>query len=146
MKKRLGALMSAMVVGVLGLLVPVSPAAAEDCGGNLIYRERAWAGGVAVGELVVYYNAANGNNCARFNHLGPSWGVTRPTNVTIYKCSTNNPGASGCSPVAQDSDPGNFAHYAGPVRVNAPNNCVMAQGYIFWNGSDRQVWSPLIGC
>lgn len=127
--------------------VPGTPALAEDCGGNLIFRKAAIVGGTVVGELVVYYNSSNGNNCARFNHLGPSYGVTKYTDVQLKKCSTTSPG-SGCGTVLDiDYNFGQFAYHAGPVRVYAPRNCVTASGLIAWNGSDHIVsTNGVIGC
>jgi len=123
------------------------PALAEDCGGNLIFRKAAIVNGTVVGELVVYYNSSNGNNCARFNHLGPSYGVTRYTDVLLKKCSTTNPG-NGCGTVLDIGyNSGQFAYYAGPVRVYSPRNCVTASGLIAWNGSDHVVsTNGVIGC
>src|SRR5262249_24709863 len=110
------------------------PALAGDCGGNLIFRKTVVVGGAGVGELVVYYSSSNGNNCARFNHLGPSYGATRYTDVLLQKCSTTSPG-NGCGTVLDTSyDSGQFAYYAGPVSVYAPRNCVTASGQIDWNG------------
>jgi len=122
------------------------PALAGSCSGNLISRKTAIVGGTVVGELVVYYSSSDGYNCARFNHLGPSYGVTRYTNVQLLKCSTTSPG-SGCgTPLAYPADPGQYAYYAGPVRVYAPRNCVVAVGGIDWNGSYNSVSTGVIGC
>ena len=120
----------------------------EDCGGNLIFRKTAKVDGTAIGELVVYYNSSNGNNCARFNHLGPAYGVSRYTSVWLDKCSTTNPG-NGCAPVLiwGIPDDGPFSYHAGPVRVHSPQNCVRAEGRIHWDGSDRVVSTGgVIGC
>jgi hypothetical protein len=122
-------------------------AQADDCGGNLIFRKAAIAGGTVVGELVVYYNPSNGNNCARFNHLGPAYGVTTYTEVKLVKCSTVNPG-SGCgTALVINIDPDQYAYHAGPIRVYSPQNCVTAEGRIHWNGADRIVSTGgVIGC
>ncbi|MCP3058115.1 hypothetical protein LXT21_04930 [Myxococcus sp. K38C18041901] len=140
--------MSAAIFGtIIGLVVPVSSAQAADCGGNLIFRKAAFAGGTVVGELVVYYNPSNGNNCARFNRLGPAYGVMTYTEVQLTKCSTVNPG-SGCgAALAIIVDADQYAYYAGPVRVNSPRNCVTAEGRINWNGNQHIVSTGgVIGC
>ncbi|MFL6139589.1 MAG: hypothetical protein ACJ74O_17555 [Frankiaceae bacterium] len=119
------------------ILLSVQPAQADDCGGNVIYRDKAFYNGNAVGELVVYYNASTGNNCARFDHVGAAYGVTAYTEVTLYKCSATQPG-NGCGTTLDaDSNSGYFQYYAGPVRVQAPHNCVRADGFIYWHGAYR---------
>src|SRR3954447_7550557 len=86
---------SAVALAVGAVAAPTAEAGTGDCAGNLIARKVARAGdGTAVGEVVVYYNASNGNNCARFNHIGPSYGVARETSIFIERCPTNNPGAN----------------------------------------------------
>jgi hypothetical protein len=147
MRRLLSALCATMLAATGVILLSVTPAQADDCGGDLIYRSKAFYNGAAVGELVVYYNASNGNNCARFNHLGAAYGVTAHTYVALFKCSTTNPG-NGCgSALDGQSDEGNFAYYAGPVRVQAPHNCVQAVGYVHWQGADRYAdTNGVIGC
>jgi hypothetical protein len=147
MKRLLTAAFATLLVAIGVVLVPVAPAQAADCGGNLIFRQRALYNGAAVGELVVYYNASTGNNCARFNHLGSAYGVSASTTVILTKCSTTNPG-NGCgTALVIAADSGSYAYYAGPVSVHAPNNCVTAEGYIYWHGADRRVTTGgVIGC
>ncbi len=143
------ALLTATTIAVsVGVgVAPAAEAGSGTCGGSLIARKVAHDGnGTAVGELVVYYNSSTGNNCARFNHLGPSYGVARETNVFIERCLTNNPN-NDCFNTGgpSDYDNGTYAYYAGPVSVHAPNKCVRAFGYILWNGARRNA-ETVTGC
>ncbi|GAB3592626.1 hypothetical protein GCM10027446_13550 [Angustibacter peucedani] len=138
---------ASMIAVSVGLAAaPAAQAGTGDCSGSLILRRVVSAGGTGVGELVVYYNASTGNNCARFNHIGPSYGVARETNVFIEKCPTNNP-ARNCFLAGgpNDSDLATYAYYAGPVQVHSPSTCVRVYGYIRWNGAVRDV-EVITGC
>lgn len=129
-------------------IVGVSSTAANAvtvCSGTQIYSKYATYNGTNVGLLRVFYNASTGNNCAQFEHVGPSVGQTRYTSVVLQRCSQTNPG-NGCTVTAQQSDAGQYSSYAGPVSVYAPGNCVQAAGEIYWGGGYRQAISPVIGC
>ncbi len=109
-----------------------------DCSGNLVWSKNLNYGGTKIGELDIYYNASTGVNCAKMNHGGPTWGVTRDTYVQIAKCQETSP-SSTCVYAAEDHDGGQFAYYAGPATVTAGSHCVSAGGYIFWQGSYHNV-------
>jgi hypothetical protein len=146
MRRALSAVVAVMVAAAGGILLSAGPVQADDCGGNLIYRDKAMYNGTAVAELVVYYNASTGYNCARFNHLGPAYGVSAPTVLNVFKCEETSPG-SGCTPIVLKGDSGDYAYYAGPVRVYAPNNCITATGSLFWHGAYRNASTDgVIGC
>ena len=145
-KASIAVMASLISVSATIMSAPAAQAGVGDCTGSLIARKVANASGTAVGELVVYYNASTGNNCARFNHIGPSYGLTRETSVFIERCPTNNP-ASNCFLTGgpSDHDASSYAYYAGPVQVYSPNKCVRAYGYIMWGGARRGA-EMITGC
>jgi hypothetical protein len=132
--------------------IPASPASAAEgeCAGGIIWRGDVNISGERVGELVVYFNAANGNNCARFNRLGSARGTATHTWVEIQKCrETTRRGVCTLTSweTGYDFESGPFKYYAGPVSVHAPNNCVSAKGGLRWNGVEKSVLTPVnIGC
>ena len=78
-------------------------ARAETCPGNLIgVKPLLWGDGARLGELQLYYNPANGRNCARVVHGGETWGQRRRTDVMIETCTRAMFRANGntCPPVA----------------------------------------------
>jgi hypothetical protein len=69
------------------LFTAPSAQAATTCGGNLIgVKPLLWGDGTRLGEVQLYYNPANGRNCARVVHGGETWGKPRLTDVTIETC------------------------------------------------------------
>lgn len=122
-------------------------AQAAGCSGYLINRTVAkTSSGVTVGELVVYYNSSTGKNCARMNHLGPTYGVTDGTYVLLKRCA-NGTGPDVCWAEDEKYSLGDYAYYAGPVEIYAPNNCVGAQGYVTYQGKYIWAYTPTkIGC
>jgi hypothetical protein len=147
MRVLISAVLFACAFGVHGSL-PVE--ATGECGGGVIYRGLVRAPertGPVVAELVVYFNSATGNNCVRFNRLGPARGVATQMSAAVTRCrEQRDPGYGGCHGVGgYDRDEGRFAYYAGPVRVHAPNNCVLARGSIQWNGEEGYI-SVMVGC
>ncbi len=129
-------------------VVAFAPAAHADitCTGTLIARKATYVDGVAVGEITVYWDGST-YNCARFNHLGPSYGVYAYTDVYLNKCTSTHK-SQGCplDPIYYSSRSGNFAYYAGPITVPAPNNCVEAHGTIYWKGAYRTAYVGPVGC
>lgn len=116
-----------------------SAAAADTCGGNLVRVLPLNHDGTRIGELQIYFNPANGNNCAMMRHGGPTWGVARETWVYIARCATTTPTGT-CSVQADDSDHAVGAqYYAGPARVWAGAHCIQANGWIYWAGARRKV-------
>ena len=94
-------------------------AAAADCPGSLIESRNLDVGGKKVGELDVYYNAATGNNCARMNHAGSTWGKKLKTRVWVGICAERTPGNKPCTydPNTDGVQVGDFEYYAGPVST-----------------------------
>ncbi len=132
----LAALATALAVGVVGAL----PAQAAECGGSLIgLKQMRTANGTVIGELAIYYNASNGNNCARFNHRGPAYGATRLTAVTIRSCTQTAPSSTCTSRGQTKVDKDEYAYYAGPVAVESRGHCINVQGWMMWNGTYRNV-------
>lgn len=127
-------------------------AIAQTCGGNLvdqrnIYLNPGAANQTKIGELQLYYNPQNGNNCAQVKHGGPTWGVKLWTAVSLGRCENRqdrvcNHNQSGNVPGQFQVDIGEYIEYAGPVRLHTPNSCVRAAGYIQYQGEPR--WADTI--
>lgn len=133
----LGAL--AMALTVLPVLAATPAVAVEGCGGNLVkVKDLRMPNGTKIGELQVFYNPSNGNNCAEMHHGGPTWGVNRLTMVDINKCQTTVP-TGNCNVVDDATKVENVAFWAGPVVVHAGAHCIRAGGWIDWQGGLRFV-------
>ncbi|MDQ3577711.1 MAG: hypothetical protein M3443_08965, partial [Actinomycetota bacterium] len=87
----LGRILTTLAVVLGTIVVPVADASAASCGGSLVGRYPLAYGGSTIGELAVYYNGSTGQNCARMNHLGPTYGVTLRTVVFIMACRETSP-------------------------------------------------------
>ena len=85
--------------------------------------------------LDVYYDAANGTNCAFLRHGSSIPAGEWHTSVEIWTCTTNTPGAI-CDPRGAVGtrywarDTGNFASYAGKVTVDGRGRCIYAYGAV----------------
>lgn len=122
-------------------VVGATPAVADTtgCGGNLVrVKALEMPDGTRIGELQIFFNPANGNNCAEMHHGGPTSGVARDTWVYIAKCATTVPTGT-CNVVADDHKRETVSFWAGPAIVNAGAHCIQANGWIFWNGERRKV-------
>jgi hypothetical protein len=128
--------------GLLAATLTLAPTAASaatgDCSGNNIISKPLMYNDTKIGELDVYYNASTGVNCAKMNHGGPTWGVSRDTYVYIAKCQATSPTGT-CYVMDDDFDFGSYSFYAGPVKVTAGTHCIQANGWIYWNGAERKV-------
>jgi hypothetical protein len=129
---------------------PAADAASGNCAGKLIESRNLKVGGKKVGELDVYYNAANGRNCARMNHAGSTWGKKLTTRVWVGICSEKKPGAKVChyDPKTDGVQQGAFKYYAGPVttKASAKGRCIAASGYLWIGGTRYAVaTSPWVG-
>jgi hypothetical protein len=115
-------------------------AASGPCAGKLIESRNLNVGGKKVGELDVYYNSANGRNCARMNHAGSTWGKKLRTRVWVGICSETKPGNGAChyNPATDAVDEGSYKYYAGPAttKASAAGRCIAASGYL-WIGGKR---------
>ncbi|GAA4077861.1 hypothetical protein [Actinomadura miaoliensis] len=118
---------------------PADARIAASCTGRLIHRWPLRHANTTIGELVLYWNAANKTNCARMNHLGPTRGVRLRTAVWLAACRERR--GSTCTPVAGSpkAEDGVYASYAGPVTVHAAGRCVHAAGDIYYQGAKRHV-------
>ena len=125
-------------------------AASGSCAGSLIESRNLNVGGKKVGELDVYYNSANGRNCARMNHAGSTWGKKLKTRVWVGICSETKPTNGTCHyNAATDAvDVGSYAYYAGPAttKASAAGRCIAASGYLWIDGKRYAVGtSPWVG-
>ena len=115
--------------------------AADECGGNLIFTKAIRDNqDRKVGELNVYYSAATGMNCAKTMHAGRTWDKKMYTSVQLRRCYQGVGPGDPCfgAPENIRSDHGNFAFYAGPVKINAENRCIWAIGHVGdWYASTR---------
>lgn len=84
-------------------------------------------GGNKIGELEIYYNSANGYNCAYTRSFGTT--KKQDMEVTITSCQETSPGG-GCIETKTVTDEGMYSEYAGPVGVYAKGHCIAATGRI----------------
>ncbi|KQU47389.1 hypothetical protein ASG67_14100 [Sphingomonas sp. Leaf339] len=131
--------LAAVVLAATGSFF-VQPSNAADgggqCGGNLVGYKRIMAGNTVVGELQLYYNPANGNNCASTFHSGPTWGVSLDTGVALYRSSN---GQTPTSPAGFERQ--NFRYQAGPIRTDGRNRCIISGGGITYQGQHYTVYT-----
>ena len=125
-----GAVLVGMVAGLNAL-----PAGAADgeCGGNLIFHKPIKDGqDRKIGELNIYYNAANGKNCAKTMHAGRTWGKPMQTSVLLMRCRSDARPGSECFNRRDDTvmDSEVYEYYAGPVRIDGRGNCIWASGSV----------------
>ncbi|SFL07968.1 hypothetical protein SAMN05216275_15217 [Streptosporangium canum] len=114
--------MAALTLAAAALVstVSASPAQAADCSGSLI--EHLPVG--SLGYLDIYYSSSTGNNCARLNSTGSSYGESKYMSVRLNACSASS--TSVCNVLDTDSDSGYFEYYAGPVTVYGKGRCLRA--------------------
>jgi hypothetical protein len=60
--------------------------------------------------------------------------------VYIAKCETTEPTGT-CFVADDDYKLENVACWAGPVRVHAGAHCIQANGWIYWQGERRKVFT-----
>lgn len=117
-----------------GSMLGAGEAQAQQCGGNLIaVKGIHWGDGARVGELQLYYNPANGRNCAITMHGGVTWGRPTYTDVHIETCSRAVFNANGgtCPPGSpSDYWQGNVGYYTSPVSIPGAGRCVDAMGAV----------------
>ncbi len=114
-----------------------------DCAGTLAWHKNLYYADTStkIGELDIYVNNSTGVACAKMNHGGVSWGVTRETHVFLARC-TETHQTNGCIYAATDVDDGQYAYFAGPAKVSAGAHCVHTYGWITWQQVRWQVTSP----
>lgn len=112
--------------------------------GTLIETDPIKAGSTTLGALNVYYNSANGYNCAETTSATATYGVSKYMQAALITC-TQTSTSSTCTPRSENdgpyyaSDEGSYSYYAGPVGVNGSGHCIMAFGEIDWKGGDYTV-------
>ncbi|MCU7822118.1 serine/threonine-protein kinase [Kitasatospora sp. DSM 101779] len=120
--------------------VPPSPATSAGtygCSGGLVGSYPVTtASGVVFGYFYIWFDSASGKNCAAtIKTVNSGYGTASAVSASISRCSQTTAAAS-CSQVAGTTatDQGNFAKYAGPVRVSAVKTCINGSGSITWAG------------
>ncbi|GAA5056493.1 hypothetical protein HNP84_007045 [Thermocatellispora tengchongensis] len=132
MKKRsvLSSVLMAAALAFTGLTVMATPAQASQaeaqriCGSG--YQFLKYMGTEKSIGAYLFYNSANGNNCAVGMHQYTAVGVRTKTNVWIQRQSD----------LRKVIDEGSYAYYAGPVYLYARNTCVKYGAYIDYNGGE----------
>jgi hypothetical protein len=135
-RSRRSLIAAAVAAVVVASAWPSSPARADDdaCAGNLIFTKAIRDNqDRKVGELNIYFNPANGKNCAKTMHAGSTWGKAMRTSVILHRCHRGTGPGDPCFfdfPEDEAHDTGRFEYYAGPVRLNAENRCIWATGSV----------------
>lgn len=133
-----------LAFALLFSLVYAARASADECGGTLVNYEPARnAAGQKVGEIALYYNAANGNNCVVFNHSGPTWGVSLYTYIALHDCGPTG-STQGATCTLKSKDANYYLYRAGPIRMYGAGRRVIADGYINYRGEQIRM-SALAG-
>jgi hypothetical protein len=122
------------VLTVIGLLTVTGTASAAypTCStGTRISTDR----NSTFATLEVYYDAANGTNCAYLRHGSSIPSGSWLTSVEIWACTTNTPGAI-CEPRGANGtrywnvDIGHYSSYAGKVTIDGRARCIYAYGAV----------------
>lgn len=146
MKRKLTMILSSIVLLVTALVgfnvatAPVANAAGE-CGSGYAYL-RGYAvydsaGRNRTSTLEIYYNSANGYNCAINRAAGITVGGTIYRGVWIKRYGQTTPSCSGGD---IRCDVGRFTYYAGPVYVYARDSCITAYA---WNDATNKFGTTL---
>lgn len=126
-------------IAVLGFCLAatsyIEPRAAQaadgdgDCPGKLIdYVPYTARDGSRIGQLQLYWNAADETNCAIMFHGGPTWGKATQTNVTLFLKTS-----SGAQEIKRQQD--SFKYQAGPIRTSGRNRQISAAGGLTYKGA-----------
>jgi len=136
----LGAALAAGVLAVTGatwVITTQGASAASTCSGSLVEHspvdgDYPIGSDTLIGYVDIYYNSSTGDNCARAVTTGAAYGKASSIIVEIDKCRETRPSRT-CTVIAHDRDPksgfGSFGTFAGPVRVNAPRNCIQVTAH-----------------
>ncbi|WP_431681358.1 protein kinase domain-containing protein [Kitasatospora sp. KL5] len=116
---------------------PATSAATYGCSGGLVgsYPVTTPAG-VVFGYFYIWFDASSGKNCAAtIKTVNSGYGTASSVKASISRCTQTAPAAN-CSKVAGTTatDQGDFAKFAGPVRVAAVKICINGYGSITWAG------------
>ena len=116
---------------------PATSAGTYGCSGGLVGSYPVTApNGVVFGYFYIWFDNASGQNCAAtIKTVNSGYGTASAVKATISKCGQTAPAAN-CTKVAGTTatDQGNFAKFAGPVKVAAVKTCINGSGSITWNG------------
>jgi len=129
--------------------VPASPATTAStygCSGGLVdsYPVKT-AEGVIFGYFYLYFDKSTGNNCAAtIKTANSGYGTASVVKASISRCS-NTSASNSCTKVSgsTSTDEGNFAKFAGPVKVSAASTCITGFGSIVWGGVTATTSSTL---
>ncbi|GAA0686468.1 hypothetical protein GCM10010193_45420 [Kitasatospora atroaurantiaca] len=129
--------------------VPASPAttaSAYGCTGGLVdsYPVKT-SEGVIFGYFYLYFDNSTGNNCAAtIKTANSGYGTASVVKASISRCS-NTSASNSCTKVSgtTSTDEGNFAKFAGPVKVSAASTCITGFGSIVWGGVTATTSSTL---
>jgi hypothetical protein len=98
------------------------------------------ADGITLGYIKVYYNNANGYNCAETISSSTTNGQNKYMTVQLIACQETSPSntctARSYNKPYDDYDADNYSYYAGPVGVDGTGHCISIYGKITWNGHD----------
>lgn len=141
--RRISTLLSAAFVA-LGLLTAGGTASTADVGTqayptcNTYGTPTTYRNGNYI-TLQVYWDGANGTNCAYLRHGSAAPGGRIRTFVHLWTCTTATPGAfcTARGPLGsryQDRDIDYYYDYAGKVTVDGRDRCIYAWGGIDTNG------------
>lgn len=110
-----------------------------DCGGKLVEYKPIMAGNAKVGQVQLYYNAQNGNNCAVNAHGAANWNQRAETYVVLLHCYRPYREDPTCHYARViDEDHGFYKFQAGPVRGKGEDKCVVAFAWTVYNGKEYQ--------
>jgi hypothetical protein len=106
--------------------------------GTLIETDKLTANSTTYGYLNIYYNSANGYNCAETTSASATYGKNKIMAVELDVCKQTS-SSDTCTTISyskpyEDTDTGYYSYYAGPVGVNGKGHCIHAAAEINWNG------------
>lgn len=137
MTKKFVMLMCALTLAVIGMSATGTASAAANCSGSIVGHYPLKYNGTTIGELAVYWDGSR--NCARMNHIGPTYGKSLRTTVFIVACRETSPSSRCTYNGSPDTDDGTYSYYAGPVYASAAKRCIHAAGDIYYAGTKRHV-------
>lgn len=122
---------------IFGALAP-GWALAQGCPGNLVGLKNIHRdfdpSKTKLGEIQLYYNPADGRNCARTMHSAATWGKRLSTAVILRTCARKDYSASyGCvgAPSLREKQDWDYYEYqAGPRTLPGRDRCVQVVGQV----------------
>lgn len=144
MKRKIALILATLLMSLgltaTGVVTATVANAAGECGsgygylrGYAVYDSR----GNRTSTLEIYYNSANGYNCAINRAAGITVGGTIYRGVWIKRYGQSTPDCNGGD---IRCDVGRFTYYAGPVYVYARGSCITAYA---WNDATSKFGSTL---